>query len=386
MAFYLTFGEFQSYMNEYYRSTGKRLQFPEMTSRLKKKGLLHDYLPSPELKEDYSNLTDEEFDHNVVDLLPITLTLQDGIPLPSLVSEEDMFPSMRDVFVIRHPRFTRPAPHRHNYFEIDYVVKGKGKFLFEKKEEHVMQDGELCIIAPDSVHDFLIEDDSSIVFTICLRKSTFETTFYSVMSRNDLLSCFFRTVLQGNSHANYLMFFTRNNSLLKQCVRSMIVECHKMDIYSNSCCISYTNLMFSSLLRTYSQTVQFYNYEMGTNFSLILQYIQHNYKTLTLSSLAEFFHYSEPYLSKLIRQNTGYTFTELVKRLRMSDAAYYLLHTDMKISEIAEKIGYHSADHFSRVFTSYYNMAPQEYRKTHWESSDLLVPFYADPVPAAQAT
>lgn len=384
MAYYLTFGEFQSYMNEYYHSTGRRLQFPEMTSRLKKMGLLHDYLPAPELSEDYIDMSDEEFDHDIVDHLPIMLTIHDGIPLPSLVSEEDMFPSMRDVFVIRHPRFTRPAPHRHNYFELNYVVKGEGKFFFEE-EEHTMREGELCLLAPESLHDFLIEDDHSIVFTVCLRKSTFETTFYSLLARNDLLSCFFRTVLQGKSRANYLMFYTKNNKKLKDCVRNMIVECHKMDIYSNNCCISYTNLMFSALLRNYSQTVQFYDYEMGTSFSLILQYIQHNYQTLTLSSLAEFFHYSEPYLSKLIRQNTGYTFTELVKRLRMSDAAYYLLNTDMKISEIAEKIGYHSADHFSRVFTSFYGICPQEYRRTHREASELLVPFYAEPVPAASA-
>ena len=39
-----------------------------------------------------------------------------------------------------------------------------------------------------------------------------------------------------------------------------------------------------------------------------LQYIQHNYQTLTLASLAEFFHYSEPHLSTLIKQNTGKNF------------------------------------------------------------------------------
>lgn len=146
-------------------------------------------------------------------------------------------------------------------------------------------------------------------------------------------------------------------------------------MYSNACCISYVNLMFSALLRSYSQTIQFYNYEMGADFSLVLQYIQHNYQTLTLSSLADLFHYSEPHLCTLIKQNTGLTFTELIKRLRLSDAIDYLLNTSLKVGEIAERIGYNSADHFSRVFRSAYKMSPQEYRKQHKDEEPAFVPF-----------
>ena len=113
---------------------------------------------------------------------------------------------------------------------------------------------------------------------------------------------------------------------------------------------------------------------MGTDFSLILQYIQHNYQTLTLASLAEFFHYSEPHLSTLIKQNTGCSFTMLIKQLRMADAVSYLTNTKMKVNEIAESIGYNSADHFSRVFRSEYQMSPQEYRRIHQSQENLLHP------------
>lgn len=114
---------------------------------------------------------------------------------------------------------------------------------------------------------------------------------------------------------------------------------------------------------------------MGTDFSLILQYIQHNYRTLTLASLAEFFHYSEAYLSTLIRQNTGCCFTALVKQLRMADAISYLVNTQIKISEIAEYIIYHSVDCFPMVFRSTYKLSPQEYRRKHQSSEDSFTPF-----------
>lgn len=372
MPYYMTYGEFQNYMKNYYQRTGNRLQFPEMTTYLYQKGLLSKEAPTPDLTGNYENMTDEEFDQ-IVDSLPLSLSLYGGAPLDVTVMENALIPNKRDVFVIRHPRYTRPYKHKHNYFEINFVASGHGTFIFEN-ETHVLHEGELCIIAPESTHDMLLEDDSTI-FTICIRKSTFDTTFFSLMSRKDLLSYFFQMILQGENQSNYLMFFTQDNFALKKYIRYMMIESYKQDIYSNACCISYVNLMFSSLLRNYSQTIQFYNYEMGSDFSLVLQYIQHNYQTLTLSSLAELFHYSEPHLCTLIKQNTGYTFTELIKRLRLADAVDYLLNTNLKVGEIAEQIGYNSADHFSRVFRTTYKMSPKEYRKQNQAAENMFVPF-----------
>lgn len=371
MAFYTTYGEFQKQMKEYYLRTGNRMQFPEMTNYMYQKGLLSKTPPkSWDTKELFHDMTDDEF-NEIIDTLPLELTPK--IAVNSKVKENDIIPNTRDVFIIRHPRYTRPAPHTHNYFEIDYVASGSCKFIFEK-ETHTLREGELCIIAPSSEHDLIIEDDSTI-FCIMLRKSTFDTTFFSLMSRKDLLSYFFRTILQDDSHSNYLLFFSENNKWLKTIIHNAMGESYKNDGYSNACCISWINLLFSNLLRNYSKTLQFYNYQMGSDFSLVLQYIQHNYQTLTLSTLANLFHYSEPHLCTLIKQNTGHNFTELIKRLRLADAIDYLLNTNLKIGEIAEKVGYNSADHFSRVFRTEYQMSPQEYRKTNQAKTELFIPF-----------
>ena len=48
MAYYMTYGEFQSHMKAYYYRTGNRLQFPEMTEYLYNKGLLYDSISAPD--------------------------------------------------------------------------------------------------------------------------------------------------------------------------------------------------------------------------------------------------------------------------------------------------------------------------------------------------
>lgn len=371
MAYYITYGEFQQHMKDYFFRTGSRMQFPEMADYLYRKGLLSETPPNPMLTSEMFGDMDDDAFNKIIDQLPLELNPQ--ISITPKVKENDIFPNSVDVFIIRHPRYTRPAPHIHNYFEINYVASGSCTFVFEK-DKRTMREGELCIIASSSEHDLVIDDDST-VFCIMLRKSTFDTTFFSLLSRKDLLSYFFRTILQDDSHANYLLFFSENNKWLKQIIHNAMGESYKNDSYSNACCISWINLLFSNLLRNYSKTLQFYDYQMGADFSLVLQYIQHNYQTVTLASLAELFHYSEPHLCTLIKQNTGHTFTGLIKRLRLAEAIDYLTNTNLKIGEIAEKVGYNSADHFSRVFRSTYKMSPQEYRKQNSHTEEAFVPF-----------
>ncbi|BBF42780.1 two-component response regulator yesN [Lachnospiraceae bacterium KM106-2] len=367
---YTTYGKFQEQMNQYYKRTGNRMQFNEMVRYMSQKDLLSDsVLPQPYISWD-EDCTNEEF-NQIIDSL--VLSVEPNAPNISEVAESDIIPLNRDVFIIRHPRYTRPSLHSHNYFELNYVANGQCAFQF-KNETKILREGELCIIAPSSEHDLVIEDEST-VFSIMLRKSTFDTTFFTLLSRKDLLSYFFRTILQDDSHANYLLFFTQNSKTLTSYIRHALYECHKIDSYSNTCCICWINLMFSELLRSYSKTLQFYNYQMGSDFSLVLQYIQHNYQSLTLASLAQFFHYSEPHLCTLIKQNTGYNFTELIKRLRLTDAIDYLVNTNEKICEIAERVGYNSADHFSRVFRNTYHMSPVEYRKQNASTVEPFQPF-----------
>lgn len=374
MQVFTTFGKFQSEMDSYYKRTGHKLQFIEMMTRMYEKGMLDPIPTRIHIPEDAMALSDEDFD-KVVDDIPLSFDLQDAVQ-HSDVGEEKIIPQFYDVFTIRHPRFTRRYAHSHNYFELDFVVKGTASFYFEE-DEHVMHEGEVCIIAPGSDHDFVVDDENAIVYTVCIRKSTFESTFVSLMSHQNLLSGFFRQILKDENRTNYLMLFTGNNMECRIFLRKLLIESESPDEYSNSCSVALINLFFTNLLRNYSKTIAFYNYEPGTDFSLVLQYIQHNYLTLTLSSLAEFFHYSEAHLSTLIKQNTGSNFTDLIRNLRMRDAGNLLLNTDLKINEIADQTGYNSADHFSRVFRKSFGMSPADYRKRNKKESPFI-PFSSE--------
>lgn len=368
---YTTYGAFQAQMKDFYERTGTMMQFPEMMRYMAAHGLLSPTPPPYAIPEGYEFLSDAEFDR-VVDTLP--LEHADDQALKASVSEEDIIPTRQDVMVIRHPRYTRTFLHAHNYFEMVCLVSGAMTFSFENEPDKVLHPGEVVIVAPGSRHDMYIRDDTSFAFVLCIRKSTFQTAFFRQLEGNNLLSYFFQTILQGDGHPNYLMFYLKNITRLGRCLRSAMIECAYGDAYSNAVVIHLCQLVFIELLRNYSQTISYYNYEMGSDFSLVLQYIQHNYRTLSLSGLAAFFHYSEPHLCTLIRKNTGHTFSDLIRELRLEDAKRYLRETDLRIAEIADRVGYHSADHFSRVFRAAMQESPQAYRASQ-KGEGAFVPF-----------
>lgn len=368
--YYITYGALQKNMKEYYLRTGQGMQFSEAIDYLARKHLLSEEKPKPNNFNDVSpTMPDEEFE-KIID--NITIEVPPSSDNEIEVDETAIIPRQQDVFVIRHPRYTRLSKHAHDYFELNFVANGSCTFFYEDTSR-TMEKGELCIIAPGLKHDIQILDDS-IVFCILIRKSTFNTAFFSLLSGNNLLSHFFRTTLLDKKENNFLLFYSDEPAKLTLSIRFALIECTLNDDYTNIRCISWINILLSEVLRSYSRTMQFYDYTTSTDFSLILLYIQNNYQTLTLSSLAEYYHYTEPYLSRLIRQNTGKTFTELIKSLRLNEAVKYLLNTDMKVAEIAEKVGYNSTDHFSRTFRAEYHVSPQQYRKDN-RAEEPLNPF-----------
>lgn len=94
----------------------------------------------------------------------------------------------------------------------------------------------------------------------------------------------------------------------------------------------------------------------------IMNYIQANYIDITLEDLAEHFYLSKPYISKYIKEKSGMTFGDLVKKIRMKKARALLKSSNMTVENIALTVGYQNVEHFNRLFKKAYEMTPVQFR------------------------
>ncbi len=69
------------------------------------------------------------------------------------------------------------------------------------------------------------------------------------------------------------------------------------------------------------------------------------------------------YISRLIKEQTGKNFTQLLTEKRMGEAKRLLKNTNMKIHEIALEVGYTNFRYFNKIFKNTMNMSANDYRK-----------------------
>lgn len=97
----------------------------------------------------------------------------------------------------------------------------------------------------------------------------------------------------------------------------------------------------------------------------IKAYIDAQYREhISLQSIAERFFIHPNYFSKRFKEKFGISFVDYITGIRMKQAAFLLLNSELKVHQIAERVGCEDAAYFSSVFRKTYGVTPKQYRDT----------------------
>ena len=86
----------------------------------------------------------------------------------------------------------------------------------------------------------------------------------------------------------------------------------------------------------------------------------HFCEALTLSELAAAVHVSPGYLSRFFRQKTGRTVMETIAGKKIEYARQLLDEGNLKVFEVARRVGFEDTTYFSHVFKKYTGMSAKE--------------------------
>lgn len=96
-----------------------------------------------------------------------------------------------------------------------------------------------------------------------------------------------------------------------------------------------------------------------------LLYIDAHFReNITLQSVLRIAMLSKSHFSHLFKQQTGMTFVDYVKTLRVEYAKVYLTDTAWPITQVAAQVGYGDEKYFRRVFLEIAGVSPAQYRKS----------------------
>lgn len=85
---------------------------------------------------------------------------------------------------------------------------------------------------------------------------------------------------------------------------------------------------------------------------------------ISLEAVAAIAFMNPYYFSSFFKKQMKQNFKQYVTDLRMNHAISLLKTTDLMVYEIAEKVGYKNARHFSDMFKKYTGKLPQEYKNS----------------------
>ncbi|MBR8838034.1 MAG: DNA-binding response regulator [Stigonema ocellatum SAG 48.90 = DSM 106950] len=108
----------------------------------------------------------------------------------------------------------------------------------------------------------------------------------------------------------------------------------------------------------------------------VFQFIEANYhQSIGLDEVAQALCYSPSYLTGLVKQKTGQTINHWIIKRRITAAQVLLMETDLRVNQIAQRVGYQNANHFFRQFRQYHGITPQTWRNTYRSQVGSMSPF-----------
>ncbi len=267
------------------------------------------------------------------------------------LNDQDFMKTENNIEVEKLLRYVDIPPHSHNFVECSYILSGSCTHVVSGKEFHQAQ-GTFSFISSEAEHQLIASPDC-VCITVKIRNQTFLD--FNIPN----LTLF----------ALPLYFQCGDDSFLQEMFLFLYAQQLNEKPYYERILHDLFQSILTYLIQNYRDSLQYFitakplegkMLEIGT-------YIFENYQTITLHSLASHFHYSDAYLSNLIHEYCGITFSKMLRNFKMEQSKKLLQTTSLDLNEICDSIGYKDSSQFIRDFKRKYGITPGKYRKQFQE-------------------
>ena len=255
--------------------------------------------------------------------------------------------------------------HSHDFIEIAYVMHGEFSQMISGKKR-TFSEGSVCIIDRNTIHcDYVNTSDNFVIF-LCMKEDFFSELFISEIDDSNLQQFIRKALLTQKTLKQFLHFIPRDDlNSIYELIELVAKEKSDNDKGSHYLIKGLIIRIFDRLTKHFDLSLTSAQLEKMNDllYMEVEQYLRTNYKDATLNHLVNLFHFQEDYFTRLIKKHSGMTYSQLLKKIRVSKAEEMLLNTRMSVNDIMEAIGYENRYHFYKVFSEFNNMTPKQYRQ-----------------------
>lgn len=254
--------------------------------------------------------------------------------------------------------------HGENAYEFHYVVEGRGNVIL-KGVSYEAVPGILYVTGPGIKHEQIPEKGHFFTeFGIYLQVSHSGAPEGAVLHLLMDTPCFFgRGTAELSAIVSALMREQKERQIgFEEKITHLLAE------FLIACVRNYETEPLPAVCRKAQSTGNPRPFVGHAGSQLVMDEIfLYEYRDITLDALAHRLGFSVRQTQRWIRKVYGKSFQEKKLEARMSAAAMLLVNSDEKITNISDRLGYSSIEHFSSAFSHYFGMTPRRYRKQNAE-------------------
>lgn len=278
----------------------------------------------------------------------------------------DMYiPKGRSLYIRKFPRYLIDNIHYHkDALEINVVLQGE--FYQRIKGQTIqMHAGDICFVAPGIVHSTRACDDSTVALSVILYQDVIRTILQNIPDKDNRLIRFLTRILIGRKYHPFLVCRTGIDTDIMGMVMDLERSQDEPGPYTDPYMITGLVLFLLRIIMKHTDRIVLGEDVSKSSLDILnlMDYVEANYKTISLNSLAQKFNYSPSHMSGLIKSQYGRSFKDILAEIKMSRATKMLRETDFSVTKIAELSGYSDKCYFLRRFREAYGQTPTEYRK-----------------------
>jgi AraC-like DNA-binding protein len=236
--------------------------------------------------------------------------------------------------------------HSHDYYEIVWVIKGRGK-LHVDMQEHLIENSMIFCLKPHQAHRFVRETGmEGFVFS-------FTDAFFNIGEYEFDISC----------EASLQQLFSEHRPVVIQ----KVIEEEIMDVivkmlkeyknhYSFKC--ELLKRYFKIFLILLSRQLEDFVEQVGQTAEMklikrFMELVDKNFRDEKMaSSYAALLTVTANYLSKIVKKHTGFSVGHHIRQRVVLEAKRMARYSDSGMKEIAYELGFFDSAHFSRFFKS----------------------------------
>ncbi|WP_168118627.1 AraC family transcriptional regulator [Paenibacillus sp. HB172176] len=276
---------------------------------------------------------------------------------------EWFFSEKMDVYVNRSEESFGMSYHSHDFYEIAYVAEGKG-YHHVGSETLPVSKGDLFVLPVGVSHVFRPSDAKNhglIVYNCLFREEMLNTM--ALLADKSLISEEMFYFIETLRRPEWFKMVDQYGEL-DYLFRQMHYEYNRRDDPHMPLMLFAQFLQLLARIDRMRLAEPHHRGNGAEQLDEVLDYMNRNLgENITLHALAAKSGLSERHLHRLLKAHTEQSFTAYLQHARIERSCQLLATTSMKLSCVAEQVGYQDLGSFSRIFKRIIGCPPGQFRK-----------------------